>query len=195
MEEISVDFRLIAATNEDLKKMVEQKLFREDLFYRLNILLVHLPALKDRREDILPLIRYFRSMYCDKYKKNIIFHEDAIQLMMEYDWPGNIRELKNIVERTVVMSKKEYVDRSDMQKIIGDLSDTSVDSVVLSTPDKENIYETMLQKKVSLQAYIEECEKEYLKYALDRYGSSYKAADALQTTQSMVIRRKSKYKL
>ena len=87
--------------------MVRTGLFREDLYYRLNILPIDLPSLRERREDIIPLARHYCNLFCSKYKKDIFFDDDALQRLVEYDWPGNIRELRNVIERIVVVSEPD----------------------------------------------------------------------------------------
>ena len=101
-----VDFRVLSATNEDLEKLVEEKRFRADLYYRLAVVPIHLPPLRERKADILPLAEYFLSMFCRKYSKDKAFTDLTRQTMMSYCWPGNVRELKNFVERSVVRSVK-----------------------------------------------------------------------------------------
>ncbi len=102
--DLSVDVRIISATNRDLKEMVQAGLFREDLFYRLNVVPIRIPPLRDRREDILPLIGHFLADFNPRFNKNFSnIPEPARRLLMEYPWPGNIRELRNVVERIVLM--------------------------------------------------------------------------------------------
>ncbi len=106
-KDINVDVRVIAATNKDLLKEVEEKTFRLDLYHRLSVILIHVPSLNERREDIPVLVDQFLEDICSDYgiaKKNI--DDDAIALLKEYDWTGNIRELRNVVERLVILSAK-----------------------------------------------------------------------------------------
>ena len=197
VDEHCVDFRLIAATNSDLNAMVHSGLFREDLYYRLNIVPVHLPSLKDRKEDILPLIKHFCNHYGDKYQKDLVFSDAALQQLLQYHWPGNVRELRNFIERAMVLTSSEYVQENDIMNIL-DIKQLPVSDHLPSTStirSNADIYETMLQNHISLQDYIETCEKGYLTYALTKYDSSYKAAKALQTTQSLIMRRKKAYQL
>lgn len=197
IKEFDVDFRLIAATNSDLQEMIRTGLFRADLYYRLNILPINLPSLKDRREDIIPLTHYYCNLFCEKYKKDLLLNETALQRLTQYDWPGNVRELRNIIERTVVMCKQEYVTGADIERLLGSTASNLPEPMMGGEKNSSDpiIYETMLQNHVSLQNYIENCEKNYLQYALEKFTSSYKTAKALQTTQSLVIRRKEKYRL
>jgi DNA-binding NtrC family response regulator len=105
METIRVDVRIIAATNVDLKKMTEEGHFREDLFYRLHVINVQLPPLRERKEDIALLVQHFLRKYgSENAKNNLELSPDALDLLMDYDWPGNVRELENVIERAVVLS-------------------------------------------------------------------------------------------
>ena len=107
-KDISVDVRIVAATNKDLLKEVDNKNFRLDLYHRLGVIIIHVPSLNDRREDIPLLIDYYLEMIADEYgqsKKNI--DKDALELLSQYNWTGNIRELRNVVERLVILSGKK----------------------------------------------------------------------------------------
>ncbi len=105
METIKVDVRIIAATNVDLKHEMEEGHFREDLFYRLHVISIQLPALRERRDDIPLLVQHFLEKYGEENdRKNIEVAPESLDLLMEYDWPGNVRELENVIERAVVLS-------------------------------------------------------------------------------------------
>ena len=114
-ETVRVDVRILAATNSDLKKLVDEKKFREDLYYRLNVINIALPPLRDRKEDIPPLVAHFFTKYCrenDKFldaaKQSVLrFPPEAMQILMDHNWPGNVRELENVVERAVVLASEE----------------------------------------------------------------------------------------
>lgn len=104
VETIKVDVRIIAATNVDLRRMVDESAFREDLYYRLNVITINLPALRERKDDIPPLVQHFLQKYGEENgKPGIEIGPDALDLLMEYDWPGNVRELENVIERAVVL--------------------------------------------------------------------------------------------
>jgi len=110
-ETIKVDVRILAASNEDLSKLVREGRFREDLFHRLNVISLHLPPLRDRKEDIPLLIDRFLGQFCtDNGKPPRVFTHGAMKLLMDYDWPGNVRELENVVERAGVLSTQESMD-------------------------------------------------------------------------------------
>src|SRR6202166_227322 len=116
-ENIRVDVRIVAATNADLKKLVEEGRFREDLYYRLNVINLALPPLRERKEDIPLLVEHFFTKYCrenDKFlnaaRQSVLkFHPEAMQILMDHNWPGNVRELENVVERAVVLASEEAV--------------------------------------------------------------------------------------
>lgn len=111
-ETVRVDVRVLAATNADLKRLVEEKKFREDLYYRLNVINLTLPPLRERKEDIPPLVEHFFQVYCEENGKfldaagrsALRFEPDAMHILMDYNWPGNVRELENAVERAVVLA-------------------------------------------------------------------------------------------
>jgi transcriptional regulator with GAF, ATPase, and Fis domain len=105
METIKVDVRIIAATNVDLKRMVDDGRFREDLYYRLNVISIELPPLRERKSDIPSLVQHFLQKYGEENAKaDMELAPEALDLMMEYDWPGNVRELENVIERAVVLT-------------------------------------------------------------------------------------------
>ena len=105
METIKVDVRIIAATNVDLRQMMEEGKFREDLFYRLHVISIQLPPLRDRKDDIPLLVHHFLEKYGDENRKTgLELTPEALDLLTEYDWPGNVRELENVIERAVVLT-------------------------------------------------------------------------------------------
>lgn len=109
-EELQVDVNLISATNKILVDQVKCGSFREDLFYRINVIEIHIPALRHRKEDIPLLISYYKEHFANLYEKGEMqFNDSCMQLFMEYDWPGNVRELKNVVERSIVLSENSTI--------------------------------------------------------------------------------------
>src|SRR5205814_6329352 len=110
IETIKVDARIIAATNVDLKRLVDEGKFREDLYYRLNVINIQLPPLRERKEDIPALVEFFTRKYCEEnMKPPYRFSSEALKILMDYFWPGNVRELENVVERAVVLSQDEII--------------------------------------------------------------------------------------
>jgi two-component system response regulator HydG len=118
---INVNVRLIAATNKDLLKEIEAGRFREDLFYRLNVVTLKMPPLRERREDVPLLAKHFLETFCQKNRKEMKgFTPQAMDLFLKYDWPGNVRELMNAVERGVVLANSEYLDKKDLPLALKD---------------------------------------------------------------------------
>jgi PAS domain S-box-containing protein len=170
---IKLDVRVVASTNCDLKEHIKQGKFREDLYYRLNVLPVRIPPLRERKDDIPLLVHAFLEKLNLKYDKQKSFESMAVQSLEYYDWPGNVRELQNVVERLVVMDDNEYISYDSVANIIGK------DKVSLSRSD-DNI---LLKDAVDL------LEKEMIERALRKHGSTYKAARALGVTQPTVFRK------
>ncbi|MBI5043303.1 MAG: sigma-54-dependent Fis family transcriptional regulator, partial [Nitrospirae bacterium] len=126
---LKVDVRVIAATNKELDKEVKAGRFRDDLYYRLNVVTVHMPSLRERIEDIISLVNHFLKYYKEKNNKTIKgIHPDAISLMQSYNWPGNIRELENAIERSVIMSRGEYIVPSDLPIAVQSADKTEIDA-------------------------------------------------------------------
>jgi two-component system response regulator HydG len=123
---VKVDIRVISASNRDLKDEVKKGNFREDLFYRLNVVPINLPPLRERKEDIPLLIDHFLQIYNEKNNRRLKgFHPRALDAMMRYSWPGNIRELENVVERAVILTMDEYVSYSELpESISGETANT-----------------------------------------------------------------------
>jgi DNA-binding NtrC family response regulator len=121
---LRADVRFIAATNKNLEEMIEGEEFRKDLYYRLNVVTINLPPLRERRQDILPLAHYFLLKYTSDIKKNIAdFEPRSVELLMDYDWPGNIRELENSIERAVIMADGTMIRKSDLHLTVGPSDD------------------------------------------------------------------------
>ncbi len=145
-EEINVDVRVIAATNKNLKTMVSQGQFREDLYYRLNVVTIDLPPLKDRNEDILPLAEHFLKKYAKDNKKSIKgFSPEVVEFMLNYSWPGNVRELENMVERGVILSKDENITLAELPHDI--IHPSSTDGKTIEDMEKKHIINVLEQTK------------------------------------------------
>jgi PAS domain S-box-containing protein len=199
VKEKHIDFRLITATNADLNELVKEKKFRQDLYFRLNVVPVKIPALRERPYDIIPLAIYFLKQYCSKYNKNKQFSKKVFDSLIAYDWPGNVRELKNFVERMVVMSLTSVIELTDVPKgILEDFSIKENDTAFIS---KDMDYETGKNEtnylfdieNNSYKELMARYEEELIKHALLKYKSTYKAAEILGINQSTVFRKKKKY--
>ena len=179
LQAINVDVRIIATTNRDLGKMIKEGSFREDLFYRLAVVTLKIPPLRQRPEDIIPLADFFVEKYSKKYGIERSITDEGKQCLLEYSWPGNVRELENTIQRLLINSHGKTISSSavlneynkmDMHGGIGD------DKNNLSYSERMNLFEGNM-----------------IKTALQKYGSTYKAAEALKMTQSQFMRRKKKY--
>jgi len=194
-----VDFRLITATNEDLYQLVAEKRFRQDLYYRLNVIPIQLPPLRMRKEDIVPLAVHFMNYYSNKYDKVRSFSQQAFNSILEYPWPGNVRELKNFVERLVVMSIGETIEIQHVDSFLGEAPPPHFSEHAMTMqsylPAVDAQLEQMLDAGMSLEDYVDRCEREYLTCALKKFPNSYKAAEALGTSQTSIIRKKKKHEL
>ena len=124
-ELIKVDTRIIAASNRDVREAVLKKTFREDLYYRLSVIKIHIPPLRERREDIPVLVNHFLKIFCEERKRNLMrFHPAAMEVLLNYSWPGNVRELRNLIEKIVVLCPEEVISR-EMAEIF--LKETSLE--------------------------------------------------------------------
>jgi two-component system response regulator HydG len=150
-EVIKVDVRLIAATNKDLLKEIEAGRFREDLYYRLNVVTLTVPPLRERREDIPLLAQHFAMLFSKKNHKAVKgFTPHAMDRLLKHNWPGNVRELMNAVERGVVLSRSEYLDEEDLPLIMREgpmpgeiVSDTHLSDIPLDEVEKTTILNTL----------------------------------------------------
>ncbi len=195
----SVDFKLICATNEDINQMVTEKRFRLDLYYRINIVPLNIPPLRERRDDIIPLALNFLKHFSDKHNKRKVFSPNTIDNILNYQWPGNVRQLKNFVERSVVISSDEIIEFKSIEGITEafPLSGYNPSENLNMKPATQfsGDFENLLSSGMGLSDYLEKCEEEFLKYAVQKYSSSYKVADALKTSQTSIVRRLKKYNL
>jgi len=179
-EDIRVDVRIIAATNKDLERAVKEKRFREDLYYRLNVIQIKLPSLRERREDIPVLAAHFLKRYSEELNKNISrISPEALHLLLNYEYPGNVRELQNIIERAVVISRDTIISLHDLP--FGDIDEC----------------ETFGSKKEGrLRQSIEGMEQKMIVDAMEKAGyHQTKAAEALGISERMLRYKLKKYGL
>ncbi|MCK8060103.1 MULTISPECIES: sigma-54-dependent Fis family transcriptional regulator [unclassified Fusibacter] len=180
LKKCDVDVQIIAATNVDLKTRISEKSFREDLYYRLHVVECIMPPLRERRQDLKALIDFFIERFSIKYGLMKHISDEAVHLLLDYDWPGNIRELENVIERVVILSREECITISDFP--------LHMSEPTIATLDFE---ETGFPK---LDEYLEKQEKQLILKAFNRLGSSYKVADTLGISQSRATRLYKKYK-
>ncbi|USK59257.1 sigma-54 interaction domain-containing protein [Peribacillus asahii] len=174
---VRLDVRIIAATHGDLKELVSKGKFREDLYYRLYVFPIYIPPLRVRISDIEKLTGYFLTVYNNKYGKEITFEKDALLVWESYSWPGNIRELQNVLERLVIISNpSEIITSSKVKKLLN-----------IEMDDKESIDSGESYKRI-----IESFEKKVLQNAIDLYGTTRKVAEHLKIDQSTVVKKAKK---
>ncbi len=185
-EPIKTNVRIISATNRDLEKLIEEKTFRRDLYYRLNVFPIRVPNLDERKAEIPSLVLYFMGKYTEKFGMKKVIAEDALTYMKECSWPGNIRELENVVQRLLITSKGEIVTALDvMKELHADLFDKM--NVNYEEPSLEEA------EKINLDEMVENFEKNIIQYACDKHGSTRKAAKAIGISQTQLVRKKNKY--
>ncbi len=162
---IPLNVRIISSTNRNIKEMMEKGQFSEALYYRLNVVELYIPPLRERREDILPLCTFFLSQFCEKYKLEKTFSQEVKEYFARYDWPGNVRELCNMVENTIVSSDCSVIGLEDIPQRI-------ISARPSHTPAAADVS--------SMQDAVEGIQKEVIRSALEKNGSLRKAAKALE---------------
>lgn len=173
-KDIPVDIRLICATNKDLKQMVSNGQFRQDLYYRINTVELHLPALRERSEEITPLAEIFISKFADKYRRNVTgLTQEAIKLLKEHSWSGNIRELSNCIEKAVILSENELLGPAEIEIQQGRASESV---------------------QVSGTETLEETEEKAIRAAMTRFGGNLSmVAKSLEISRPTLYAKLKKY--
>ncbi|NNU83566.1 PAS domain-containing protein [Geobacillus sp. BMUD] len=183
IKERTVDFRLIASTNQNLAEMVKQGKFRQDLFYRLHVIPIYVPSLCERKEDIFMLAQYFLKKFNQKYQMDKYFHPSIVDHLVQYDWPGNVRELENMIERLVITSETRAIYPEYLPFSIQKYPE-------LITPHQS------LEKRnepSTLKEAIEQVERQWLLRAVKQCKTTYEMADYLGISQPTVVRKLKKY--
>lgn len=192
---INVDVRIIAATNQDLLELVGQGRFRADLYYRLNVVQISIPALKDRRPDIKLLFEYFVKQMSARIKKRItMIDDDVIEVVQSYDWPGNIRELQNVVERTLLLAEDGHITLDCLPREIAGGQD-SADQIGLGRDYKEMTpIPSLMSNRNTRRMQAGEKEKERILRILDKYGGNVsKTATELGVSRNTLYRKMKSY--
>jgi two-component system response regulator PilR (NtrC family) len=186
-EDIRVDVRIMSATNKDLEEAVREKRFREDLFYRLNVIQIKLPPLRDRREDIPLLVMHFLKRYSEELNKNITgISPETLRVLLNYDFPGNVRELQNIIERAVALESTQELTSQNLSSYLDQQPSLKKRSIDLDIPNEG----------LDLEKVVEELERNLLVKALDRTkGIKKKAAELLRIKFRSMRYRLEKYGL
>ncbi|OLS38087.1 Fis family transcriptional regulator [Alkalihalophilus pseudofirmus] len=183
-----IDFRLIASTNQNLEEMVRSGSFRQDLYYRLHVIPIEIPPLRKRKDDILLLIQHYLHSFNQKY--NVHKHLQALALdeLLAYHWPGNVREVENTMERLVLTSEKDRIEISDLPLLIHKQQHNSMEE---STASQSN-------EAINASTYKEamaQVEKHWLEHAIKQCKTTYEMAELLGLSQSTVVRKLHKYNL
>lgn len=183
-EKIELDIRVISATNKDIKKLIDEKKFRKDLYYRLNVVEIKLPPLKERKQDLPLLINYFIKKYNEKLNKNIKGLSRKVEnILLRYSYPGNVRELSNIIERAILLEDSEYISINSLPEQI-------------TTKSRTNIIDEKLYKENMIGSSLEEVEKIVIELTLKKNkGHRMKTANDLGISEKGLRNKIKKYKI
>lgn len=194
-----VDVRVISATNRDLEKEVLKGRFRSDLFYRLRVAVVTIPPLRLRQADILPLAAHFLERYTNRYKKTLQFDKATLDVFSNYDWPGNIRELGNLIQSLVITNQNGVIQTSDLpSNMVGNLADTCREAAAAVSPGPPpravelvfpDLHKELDEGDRSLKAIMADIERQILTYALKTHGSRAKVAKRFRVDRSTLFRK------
>lgn len=179
-KEMPVDVRIITATNKDIEKLVEEELFRSDLYYRINVVPLHIPALRERKTDIIDLMQSFLNFFNSRYNRDINIDEHAIRLLNEYRWPGNIRELENMMERLVVTNRRGLITEEDLPNNIKIMAETVGDDI-------------QVHRVIPLKDALDKVEEQLVQMVFKNGSSTREAAKVLGISQSGASRKYLKY--
>lgn len=175
---IELDFRLIVATNRNLEAEVQRGLFRSDLFYRLNVIRIHIPPLRQRKEDVLPLAHQFLARFCREYGKSLSFSPRFLTFLEQYDWPGNVRQLENLIERLVITAQDPIIDVSALPlEYTGD-----------AVPPAE-----LIAQHGTLSERMDAYEAQIIRDSYHRCGTTVAVAKELGISQATAARKIAKY--
>ncbi len=172
---VKLNVRIISATNQNIPDLIEKKAFRQDLFFRLNTVALVIPPLHEHMEDVIPLIHHFTQKLNERYNVEKKFTPQAIRILMNYRFPGNVRELSNIVEQAILISNNEFVVADDLPIQIRSLVEEKDFPIEVGNKTYNEI--------------IDQMEYMILKHALDQHGSTHKAAKYLKISQSTIVRK------
>jgi DNA-binding NtrC family response regulator len=183
--DIRVDVRVIAATNRDLEKLARSGAFREDLFYRLNVVPIDLPPLRERKEDIPDLVEHFLETFNREFKKNTLrVTDEAMACLTRHDWPGNIRELRNVIERVMILEDREELDVTDLPEELVQRAGFGEDDVAQDPAGADTASAAALFRLPEAGVSLRDVQFELVKQALERTGGNQtKAAQLLRITR------------
>ncbi|WP_188066472.1 sigma-54 interaction domain-containing protein [Brevibacillus brevis] len=179
-----VDFRLIAATNRDLEKMVKEGKFRQDLYFRLNVVPIHVPPLRNRPEDIAALLKRVVRSLNERYGMDKRLDPAVTHALMQHEWPGNVRELENVLERMVVTADEEVITSSHLPA-----------EIRLAGEEQAAMEPSLATSKMSLREALEQIEEKWLRYASEHCRTTGEIAEFLGISQPSVVRKLQKYRI
>lgn len=186
LESRNIDVRIIAATNRDLAQMVEEGTFREDLYYRLNVVQVEVPPLRKRKDDIIPLASLFLQRYNELYNQKKLLTHEVVKELEKYPWVGNVRQLKNVIENMVIISNNDYLQTEDLPWVTREMKNPSQKMISTVMENSDNL---------SLTEATEALEKLLFQSAKETCNTTREIADMLKVNQSTVVRKLQKYNL
>ncbi|KJR48934.1 Response regulator of zinc sigma-54-dependent two-component system [Desulfosporosinus sp. I2] len=175
-EPISVDIRIIASSSRPLKELVEKGLFHKDLFFSLNVVPIKVPALRERKEDLIPLVLFHLEQNNKRHGLDKVFSPEAVQLFLNYSWLGNVRELANVIERLVVTSNDKFISAREVDLVLYEKEQSPLRSVTVAG-------------LIPLKEAIDDLEQQLVTLAMKQHGTTIKAAEALGVNQSTVVRK------
>jgi two-component system, NtrC family, response regulator AtoC len=185
LKDIKLDLRVVAATNKNLREAVKEGAFRQDLYFRLNVIQILIPPLRDRADDILPLTRFFIEHYNRKFKRSIEGVSDAAaRLLLAHDWPGNVRELRNAIERAMILEDTSLITAASLP-------------ISISRPDADNISAPLSAVEIPTDGLsLEDNERSLLAKALEKTsGNQTQAARLLRITRDTLRYKMKKFNL
>jgi transcriptional regulator with GAF, ATPase, and Fis domain len=185
---VKTNVRIISATNRDLEDLIDAGGFRRDLYYRLNVVRIRVPPLRDRTSEIPALVRHFLESYGKKFNMKRTISRDALEYLCQCEWPGNTRELENMVQRLMIGSKREEITLLD---VMGELHADLFDASEIETRGEEAAEKG--NAEMNMPMMVENLEKNIIKHALKKHGSTRKAAQAIGISQTQIVRKKKKY--
>lgn len=177
---IPINIRIITATNKNLEEMVAKGTFREDLFYRIHVIPLFIPPLRERIADIEPIVYHFLEYYNERFSSKKYFSEDAMEVLKTYKWPGNIRQLQNVTERAMVVTAEQMITANDLVKILDNR--------------QKNQHPVEVHTIIPLQHAVQDTERQLLQLALLKYKTLTKVAEVLEVSQPTISRLYNKLK-
>lgn len=192
-----VDVRVISATNRDLEEEMQEGRFRSDLFYRLRVAVVTIPPLRERQADIAPLAKHFLARYANRYKRTLHFDPIVLDVFTGYRWPGNIREIENLIQSLVITTQNGAIQLSDLpSNMVGHMADTCREPASADGPLPpaaelafSDLHQELDDGNRSLKTIMAGIERQVLTYALKKHGSHAKVAKRFKVDRSTLFRK------